>query len=65
MQKKTGFSGYPFWLIVEGWNERRNTGRTPDPLELARRVNGEWREQLNYLDWLVEQARPKDDDDGR
>jgi hypothetical protein len=58
---KTGFSGFPFWLIAEGWQERKNTGRTPNPLELASRVgNRKWVEQLNYLDWLVEQARPKD-----
>jgi hypothetical protein len=61
MSNIDGFSGYPFWLIKEGWSERKNTGRTPDPIELARRINSVWVAQLNYLDFLIEEARPKTD----
>lgn len=56
-----GFRGYPFWLIAAGWSERKNTGRTPDPIELARRLNSEWVAQLNYLDYIIEEAKPKTD----
>lgn len=49
----------PFELVIAGRTERQKTGIIPDREELAKRLNRQWVEDLNYLDELIEQARPE------
>lgn len=59
--ERNGFA-FPFNLVVLGYSEFRSTGRYPNPLELAKRINPQFVADINYLSELIDRAKPKQDD---
>lgn len=49
----------PFELVMEGVMQRKRTGLTPDPEKLMKRLNRRWKGDLDYLERLIENGRPK------
>lgn len=59
-EEEDGFF-YDFETVVEGWHERKETGRTPDPDDVTRRIKRKprWKHDLDLFDEMIEAARPK------
>lgn len=49
---------YPFNLVLAGWQEWKATGRYPNPIELAKRINSKFKGDIDHWQSLLDQGKP-------